>query len=356
MSDLARWELRGPVRTLRTHFAEWNSETGDWWPLKNRFVAMFRPDGQLSEIEHHNPDGSVPREVRVYDEGGRLTEHQWWANDVVTRRALHTYDLVGRPASSVTVDSDGTKREAELCQYDDNGRKMKVVFLPVPEGSGGASCSTGSCGTMYGVEGTDVSYSAPGATTSTTTYDEHERPSEVTFHDANNALVSRVMFSRDQDGRVLSERMEFAGPGGLLGPAIDANMPTDERASLMELLKTAFEDYTFSLATYAYDEKGRRIESVRRMGKLSEERVTVRYDDFDNPVEQVDLDVSRDMRMEDGAVKSEEKPPHVQHVRFEYQYDAHGNWTERIVLQRMEPNTDERPSSVERRTIAYHTE
>ncbi|HEU4691997.1 MAG TPA: hypothetical protein VFS23_26730, partial [Vicinamibacterales bacterium] len=48
---------------------------------------------------------------------------------------------------------------------------------------------------MYGVEGTDVACSAPGATTSTTIYDECERPSEVSFHDANDALVSRVVFS-----------------------------------------------------------------------------------------------------------------------------------------------------------------
>jgi hypothetical protein len=316
-------------------------------------VATFRPDGQLSEIDHHNPDGSVPRDVRVYDAGGRLTEDQWWVNDVLTRRVLHTYDVDGRLASSVTVDVDGTKREAELCRYDESGRKTRVVFLPVPESSG-ASCSTGSCGTMYGVEGTDVAYSAPGATTSTTTYDEHERPSEVVFHDANDALVSRVVFSRDQDGRVLSERMQFAGARGLLGPAFDVNMPTDERASLMELLETVFEDHTFSLATYAYDEKGRRIESVRRMGTLSEDRVTVRYDDFDNPVEEVRSDVSREMRMDDGAVKSEERPSHVQHVRFEYQYDAYGNWTERIVSQRMEPNTDEQRSNIERRTIGYY--
>jgi len=201
---------------------------------------------------------------------------------------------------------------------------------------------------------TDVAYSAPGATTSTTIYDEHERPSEVSFYDANNALVSRVEFSRDQDGRVLSERMEFAGPGGLLGPAFDANMPADERASMMELLKTVFDDQAFSVATYAYDEKGRRIETIRRMGKLSEERVTVRYDDFDNPVEEVRSDVSREMRMDDGVVKTEEKPSHVQHVRFEFRYDAHGNWTERIVWQRMEPNADERPSNIERRAINFY--
>jgi hypothetical protein len=251
------------------------------------------------------------------------------------------------------VTLDGTQHETERCQYDENGRKTKVVLLSVPETSG-ATCSTGSCETMYGVEGTDVAYSAPGATTRTTIYDEHERPSEVSFCDANNALVSRVEFSRDQDGRVLSERMEFAGPGRLLGPAFDANMPADGRASMMELLKTVFDDQAFSVATHAYDEKGRRIETIRRMGKLSEERVTVCYDDFDNPVEEVRSDVSREMRMDDGLVKTEEKPSHVQYVRFEFRYDAHGNWTERVVWQRMEPNADERPSNIERRAINFY--
>jgi YD repeat-containing protein len=208
---------------------------------------------------------------------------------------------------------------------------------------------------MFGVDGTHVAYSAPGATTSTTIYDEHERPSEVSFFDAKNALVSRVEFSRDQDGRVLTERMEFAGPGGLLGPAFDANVPADERASMMELLKTVFDDQAFSVATYAYDGKGRRVETIRRMGKLSEERVTIRYDDFDNPVEQVRSDVSRAMRMDDGVVKTEERPTHVQYVKFEYQYDAHGNWTERLVSQRLEPNADERLSNIERRTISYYS-
>jgi YD repeat-containing protein len=353
MSDLARWDLRGPVRTLRTHFAEWNPETGDWWPLKNRFVAIFRPDGQLSEIEHHNPDGSVPHEVRVYDEGGRLTEDQWWANDVLTRRVLHTYDVNGRPASSVSVDAHGTEREAELCRYDDNGRKTKVVFLPVPESSA-ASCSTSACGMFYGVEGTDTAYSAPGATTSTTAYDDRELPSEVSFHDANNAPVCCVVFSRDQDGRVQSERMQFERQAAFFGPPTDVNVPADERESLAKLLSTVFEDHTFSLTTYAYDENGRRMERVRRIGQLSEERTTFRYDKYDNPVEQVTVDLSRNMRMDDGAVKVEEKPSHVQRVRFEYQYDEYGNWTERVVWQRTEPNAEERRSNIERRTIRYY--
>lgn len=353
MTDLTRWSLRGPVRTLRTESAEWNPEVGDWWPLESRSVATFRADGQLSEIEHHNPDGSVPRQVRVYDEGGRLAESQCWSNDLLTRRVVHTYDASGRSVSAATVDAAGARHETERCRYDENGRKTKVVFLTVPD-TGGVSCSTGSCGTMYSVEGTDVAYSAPGATTITTLYDEHERPSEVVFRDASNAAINRVVFARDPDGRVLSERMEFTDLGGLLGPAVDATLPSDERAALMELVKAAFDGQMFSHATYAYDEKGRRVETTRRMGKLSEERVTVRYDDFDNPVDEVRSDVSREMRMDDGVVKNEESRSHVQHVRFDYRYDAHGNWTERVVLHRSGPDADERPSNIERRTIAYY--
>ena len=68
------------------------------------------------------------------------------------------------------------------------------------------------------------------------------------------------------------------------------------------------------------------------------------------------MDLRRDMRIDDGAVKIEEQPPHVQHIRFEYRYDAHGNWTERVVWGRTGRNTDERRSNIERRTITYYGE
>jgi hypothetical protein len=65
----------------------------------------------------------------------------------------------------------------------------------------------------------------------------------------------------------------------------------------MDLLETVFDDQTYSLATYAYDEQGRRVDTIRRTGKLSEEQVTIRYDDFNNPVEEVRSGVDREMRM-----------------------------------------------------------
>lgn len=329
MSDRTRWDLRGPVRTITTHSAERTPKAGDWMA---RTVARFRPDGQVSETEHHSPDGSVVRHVRVFDDGGKLTEDQWWTNDVLTNRVLHISDAHGRPSSSKSIDAQGTERDTEVRRYGDDGRRTKVVVLHVPVDA--------SVGIAYSSYATDIDGAAL---------------SEVTFQDANHALVSRVVFSRDREGHVLSERTEFGDPRRMFGPAID-DMAPDERASLMESLKTVLEDHAFSLTTHTYDAKGRRVETVRRLGRLSEERVTVRYDDFDNPLEEVRLQVNREMQCSDGIVKIHEAPSDVQHVRFEYRYDSHGNWTERTVWHRTEPEKDERPSHNERRTIRYFSD
>ena len=44
-----------------------------------------------------------------------------------------------------------------------------------------------------------------------------------------------------------------------------------------------------------------------------------------------------------------------QYLRFEYQYDTHGNWTERVVWTRIEPNPNFERSNIERREIAYYS-
>jgi hypothetical protein len=62
----------------------------------------------------------------------------------------------------------------------------------------------------------------------------------------------------------------------------------------------------------------------------------------------------RTTRKADRSKSLEEKPARVDHVRFEYQYDAYGNWTERVVWARMEPDSDERRSNIERRAITYY--
>jgi hypothetical protein len=78
MSDLTSRKMRGPVRTLRKEHAEWDSSQGTWQVPRGVSTVTFRRDGQVSEGESHNPDGSVARWARVYDGAGRIIEEQSW--------------------------------------------------------------------------------------------------------------------------------------------------------------------------------------------------------------------------------------------------------------------------------------
>jgi YD repeat-containing protein len=57
---------------------------------------------------------------------------------------------------------------------------------------------------------------------------------------------------------------------------------------------------------------------------------------------------------DDGGVRTvkEEAGPH--HTRYEYDYDARGNWTRRIVSWRSEAGVEFQRSNVERRAITYY--
>ena len=92
------------------------------------------------------------------------------------------------------------------------------------------------------------------------------------------------------------------------------------------------------------------------MGTLGEEHATFRYDHHDNPIEETTEDASREVDVdENGTVRTTAENIQRRHVRFDYEYDAQGNWTERVVSIRPESRPDYQPSNVERRTITYFT-
>ena len=346
MTDLAEWKVRGPVRTLRREFAEWDPANEAWQAPRGVTVVTFRPDGQLSEAEFHNPNGSVARRARAYDEVGRLVGAEFWSDGGPRSRIRYYYDAAGRSSRTVNVTPDGTEHDVETCHYDDAGRKTKVQYLAVPRPNTEIS---------YAVEGTEHAFAAPGATTSTVVYDDRELPAEVTFHDANHAIVRRIVLSRDGDGHLMTEAVYFGGEAFADLPAAIDDAPAEERVQLAALLANVFADRTFSTTTYRYDEVGRLQERTMRMGSLSEERTTFRYDDKDNPIEEISESHSRDIHLDDaGAVQAREEEPRVRHVRFEYQYDAQGNWTEQTVWIRTDSQLEYRCSNIERRAITYY--
>ncbi len=287
MSDRAKWKVRGRVRTLRAEFAEWDPRQEVWQAPRRVSSVTFHPNGTIRESEHQNPDASISRSTYLYDDVGRLVEVQFWMNDGPMSKVLHSYDDAGRPLHTVNVAQDRTVRESETYRYDGGGRKTKVQLVDC------ANC-------FYGFEGTEHAYGAPGAATMTVTYDERDQPADVLFHDPDHNLLQRVVFTRDRDGRLVSEEIVR---GELLQNALDS-APPEERARANALLATVFgPDQTLSRTTYAYDQRGRRVERRTRMGTLGENRTTFRYDDYDNPVEETTEDRSREVNIDENGIE-----------------------------------------------------
>jgi hypothetical protein len=341
MSDVAKWKVRGAVETLRTEFGTWDLKREEWQPGRRFTTTSFRPDGAVSASDSHNPDGSIVHSRWVYDDAGRLTESNFQFNDGPVDRTVYSYDEAGRHVRTVHLSHDGTQTDSENCTYDAGGKKTKVRFLGV-----------GRANIGYSIEGTEQGYGAPGATTMTTTYDERDLPTKVVFQDANHNSVTQVIFVRDSAGRLLSEEMHSSGESQFPG-ALD-KVPPEDRERMAALLKKVF-GQPFSSTTYEYDAKGRLIKRANNMGGLSEDRTTYRYDDRDDPIEETTEHRNREAGLdENGAVHYTADRVNVQHNRFESVYDAHGNWTERIVSYRLEPNPGLQRSNIERRAITYH--
>jgi hypothetical protein len=349
MSDVAKWKLRGRVRTLRIEHAEWDAAREAWKPPRGVTLVTFQPDGKMSSHESHAHDGRIGRITLRYDDRGRLLEVQREMTGSTVSKSIYSYDQAGRHLRTVNVDSNGSERESESVRYDSTGRKTKVSFLESP-----------ALNVPFAIDipGTDqpVSVHAAEATTMTTTYGERDLPEEVLLHDANHTVVRRVVFTRDRDGRVLSEEVRFGGQFPF--PELEKDLskrPPEEAAQLAAVISNVFARQTLHATEYAYDRHGRVLEKSMRMGTLGETRTTFRYDDRDNPIEEIQEDQNREVGADaDGTLRTRNEKVQRHYGRFEYQYDSEGNWTERIVSNRLEPSPTFQRTNVERRQITYY--
>src|SRR5262245_28371623 len=340
-SDLPVHDLHGAVRRLREEHATWNAGLETWDALRHVSLVTFRPDGQVSAREFHNPDGSVVYLSRDFDAGARVIAERSWSAGVTGRTTVYEYDAAGRPTATFDLMPDGERRRVETFDYA-GGRQTKTIDL------------TGGGVNVHCADGCKVAYGAPGAVSATTTHDDRGLPAEMRFHDADGGLVQRLVFTRDAEGRALTEVMFFQGEAPL-GVGELPNVPADDRARLLSLMKVAFTDQIFSRLEYSYDRNGRLATRVDRMGKLLEERTVYEYDDRGNRISEVTVTRNRELDVnEDGTPRTTEPGPHNAAHQYEYRYDDRGNWTERVVSSLMGSTGDYRHSNVTRREITYY--
>jgi YD repeat-containing protein len=330
MNDLAKWNVKGPVTTLRSETAEWDADKQSWKPP--RFVSMvhFRPDGQVSEAEHGSPDGSIFGSSFDYDHLGRLKEARYRTNSNSASKAIYSYDNSGRLTRILSVAADGTQRVFATYRYDDANRKTAEIVLPMSLADAGS-----------------IAISAD--------FDDSEQSDQTIWYDLNHRFVRRMTFRRDAAGRLLQANVHIDDP---LASMADnpGEFPSEAREQLMAMLTSRLgPDHILAGTTFIYDETGRKLESRTQMAGLSDNRTAFRYDAQDNPIEETTTSTTREVQTDEaGGVHPVKEDVQTQHTRYAYQYDSRGNWIERIVSQRSEPDPDFKPTSVERREISYY--
>jgi hypothetical protein len=322
---------------MGSEIAEWNAERADWGPARFLHFVSFGEGGRVIRLDQRGVDDSVYRTIYSYDEGGRLLEMQsGTAGAPAQYRVIHAYDAHHRLLRVTRIDRDGTEHMAETCTYNEQGKRTTVEDLP-PNLDG------------YSVEGSEFGYGAPGAVRRTTKYDERDRAVESLFHDANGAVIRRVVLTHDAAGRVLIEEAQNVSPFALPDKP---EMSTEDRDKLASLVALAFGSIR---TTNTYDREGRLIDRIQQMGLLSERRTTYAYDDHDHRVAESEESVDRQMTVaDDGRPQTGPDTKRIHDIRFEYQTDAQGNWTERIVRGRFTESAELAPSNVERRSIDYY--
>jgi hypothetical protein len=319
-------EVPRNARSVRSEWAEWDLTSESWLPPMRSTVEEYRPDGKLRFWEMRNPDGSICQTSNSYDDAGLLIESQFQSGDAPAGRTIYFHDGRGRLIRQVGRSPDGSERVTEEHVYAAGGEHTKILHFP----------TTGRVSDIYcPVEGVDFYFNAPGTTTMTTVLNGHERVSEVLLKDADGGVLRRVVLTRDESGRVVKDEV-------LLGA--EPLMPDVPMLGSGAALATN---------EYTYDELGRRVGVVRRMFGLCEQRETTRYDDRGNRTQTTTEEQGREANMHEGNVEYRTAAMDRREARFEYKYDASGNWVERVTSQRHGDNPDFTPCSMERREIAY---
>jgi hypothetical protein len=176
---------------------------------------------------------------------------------------------------------------------------------------------------------------------------------EVQVRDAQGELVSRAVRIYDTQGHVTEEKQILDSPEMIIPVEVRAKILEASGASREELREQLTklmggQAGPFSIA-YRYDKQGR-VEQVRRRIFNQEQLIDTTYNENGD----TDTEITRSVQVE--SKKEQDAPglPPFSEVRYSYQYDDRGNWTEQIVSYRSSPGGAFESSSVRRRTLMYY--
>jgi YD repeat-containing protein len=343
VSDREQRGLRGSVKSCTEEhtYSSWTDAEGKTHPeFHSQYTTDYDAEGRILANSHSNSDGSKWVTNFTYDASGRLLKVASGIEGKETKQTFYLYDHAGRLQS---VRDESKPDAATTFDYDERGRKTKVEICR-PEDYRPNVAVAGSP-----FEAADRAPNLLGGGTATTSYDEHDRPTEVQIRNAEGEITSRAIRRYDADGRVAEEQQILDRPETLIPTEHRAKMIEESgisenelmqelRAQLMKLMSGQPGPHSVA---YRYDSQGHVIHTSRRVFNHEDEIDTTYNEQGD-----IESEIERSTRSPDSSTFSE--------ARHSYVYDQHGNWIEKATLHRSNPEADFQPLPTVKRSLIYY--
>ena len=352
--DIDLNQPRGPIKTCV-------EETTLYDGALQTQISEYAPDGKMSssrwerdgKVEHSTSDNQI-QEVR--DEQGRLVKFISVYPGQPIQETYYSYDVAGRMLTETHNESadrteysyapDGTMTSVQTFDSRTIERTRNSAF----------------CGSAW--DGAVCGFGVPTGGRVVTTYDQNKNGVDQRVYTGDGQLVSRSIRKYDDDEQLLEESVVEQN----LGLLMLENMPAEERALLTpeyaQMMSKGFAALSKEppKTTYRYDDEGRLTRMLQR-SMAFEVLTTIRYNEKGDRIEErkkyrdnskfgVGVPISFDSQGEP-VPQTETKPenrilPPDEIVKYSYQYDQYGNWTERVA------SVADQPSRVTRRTLTYY--
>jgi hypothetical protein len=323
LSDRERAGLRGPVKTC--------SE------LIGRRIESINTD--------YSTDGRLlGQRVRVRDFPGPFPGVTTGLSGISggTEETWEFYDEQGKKTKVLRVSCRPSYVTDEF-HYDEQGKKTRVrkvcLSFNQPDFPDVMLDSI-----KFEVAEAGGSLVGSGGGTVTTRYNENDQPIESLVRNSGGELLTKINHNYT-NGRLISETLVIVRVNFEMRQMEEQFSENEQaRAFLGELqsLRTILLSHPLE-RSYTYDADDRVIRRLTQMGNFKEdERKTYKEDESKTYNEQGDEDWT--LMIRSGIVRERSE------FRYLYQYDSHGNWTERT---RVNAHHTDNPNT-QRRTLSYY--
>jgi hypothetical protein len=354
MSDREQRHLRGPLKscTEEQTFPGWTDAEGNTHSevhLESKWE--YDMAGHLLNMRSRNSDGSHWVTHYAYDPSGKLLQVTSGVEGQVSKETNYSYDEQGR---LLKISGSSRTEDPIIFRYDDHGRKSKI------EGSRPADYRPQMAEGGFPFESADRAPNLPGGGSATTTYDEHDRATEVQVRDASGAVVKRAVRIYDEQGHILEEKQILDDPETMFPAEVLARIAEqsgtspdqlrqDLRAKLTELMAGQSGPY---LVSYSYDSRGRTNLTNRRIFNRADEIKTA-YNEHGDLASEITGRTLLAGESDSATAAGPGLTPYSE-ARYSYKYDDRGNWIERSISYRSSPDAAFQSSTATKRTLTYY--